>query len=421
MSLEAILFFIVAVIAVGSAAAMLTSRNAVHSALFLVVNFACVAFFYLMLNAPFLAMIQITVYAGAIMVLFMFVIMLLGAEKLGTGPVHYAWLAPLGSLLAAVFIVVAMFVIVNGKIGSLQPVPHDPELRVVHALPGAPALDIYMNKVKALKTLDYTQATEYVRVPPGRYFVNFYPACANGATCPDPIATNAKPVATAVFDLAPETSTIYVVAGKPAAPQVYTVNTTQDRSVMADETNARVRAINALPESAPVNLVVIDPATGTAGQTLVNSLPSGKVSDPVELPKGTYDLVWIRGADRVAASNDLRLNPKTAELIVLTQEANGAAIRDTSISVEPTLVAETFGSPQQIGISLLSTFLLPFELVSLLLLAAMVGAIILTREEVTRRVRERRVVTEGALRINRARAEAAQANVPQTNAESSAD
>ena len=70
MSLELVLFFVVAAVAIFSAAFMLISRSAVHSALFLVVNLACVAFFYLMLNAPFLAMIQITVYADAIMVLF---------------------------------------------------------------------------------------------------------------------------------------------------------------------------------------------------------------------------------------------------------------------------------------------------------------------------------------------------------------
>ena len=76
-----ILFIIVALIAVGASIAMIVSRNAVHSALFLILNFAAMAVFYLLLNAPFIAMVQITVYAGAIMVLFLFVIMLLGAER----------------------------------------------------------------------------------------------------------------------------------------------------------------------------------------------------------------------------------------------------------------------------------------------------------------------------------------------------
>src|SRR5712691_4960300 len=55
-------------------------RNAVHSALFLIVNFFTLAVFYLLLDAPFLFAVQIIVYAGAIMVLFLFVIMLLGVE-----------------------------------------------------------------------------------------------------------------------------------------------------------------------------------------------------------------------------------------------------------------------------------------------------------------------------------------------------
>ena len=77
-----ILFLILAVIAIVAALMMITSRNAVHAALFLIVNFITVAVFYLILKAPFVAMVQITVYAGAIMVLFLFVIMLLGAEQL---------------------------------------------------------------------------------------------------------------------------------------------------------------------------------------------------------------------------------------------------------------------------------------------------------------------------------------------------
>ncbi len=77
-----ILFIILAVIAIAAALGMLFSRNAVHSALFLVLNFATIAVFYIVLNAPFIAMVQVIVYAGAIVVLFLFVIMLLGAERL---------------------------------------------------------------------------------------------------------------------------------------------------------------------------------------------------------------------------------------------------------------------------------------------------------------------------------------------------
>ena len=82
MTGELILFFVLALIALITAAGMLYSRNAVYAALFLVLNFATVAIFYLMLGSPFIALSQVTVYGGAIMVLFLFVIMLLGAENI---------------------------------------------------------------------------------------------------------------------------------------------------------------------------------------------------------------------------------------------------------------------------------------------------------------------------------------------------
>jgi NADH-quinone oxidoreductase subunit J len=60
---------------------VVVNRHPVHSALYLVLTFFGLSLFYLQLHAPFLAVVQIIVYAGAIMVLFMFVIMLLGEDK----------------------------------------------------------------------------------------------------------------------------------------------------------------------------------------------------------------------------------------------------------------------------------------------------------------------------------------------------
>ena len=76
-----VLFWVTALVSVASAVAMLFQRNAVHAALFLVVNFFTLAVFFLMLGSPFLFVVQIIVYAGAIMVLFLFVIMLLGVDR----------------------------------------------------------------------------------------------------------------------------------------------------------------------------------------------------------------------------------------------------------------------------------------------------------------------------------------------------
>jgi NADH-quinone oxidoreductase subunit J len=82
MTMDLLVFFVLALVAVGSAIGLLISRNGIYAALNLVLNFLTVAIFYLLLGAPFIALSQVTVYAGAIMVLFLFVIMLLGAEKL---------------------------------------------------------------------------------------------------------------------------------------------------------------------------------------------------------------------------------------------------------------------------------------------------------------------------------------------------
>src|SRR5512134_2889781 len=107
MTMEVALFIAVGVVAVAAAVMMLISENAVHSALFLIINFACVAFLYLMLNAPFLFAVQITVYAGAIMVIFLFVIMLMGAERvLPQETQRFPWLAPatLGVTMVILFV-----------------------------------------------------------------------------------------------------------------------------------------------------------------------------------------------------------------------------------------------------------------------------------------------------------------------------
>src|SRR4029453_19278056 len=99
MTIDLLLFLVLSLIAVASAFGMLLSRNAVYSALYLVLNFVTVAVFYLLLGAPFIAMAQITVYAGAIMVLFLFVIMLLGAESLPKAEV-LPWQRPVAITLA---------------------------------------------------------------------------------------------------------------------------------------------------------------------------------------------------------------------------------------------------------------------------------------------------------------------------------
>ncbi len=82
MSGEALFFYLLAAVLIATAAAMVLARNVVHAVLFMVANFVGTTLLYLMLQAPFIAAVQLIVYAGAIMVLFLFVVMLLGSRDL---------------------------------------------------------------------------------------------------------------------------------------------------------------------------------------------------------------------------------------------------------------------------------------------------------------------------------------------------
>ncbi len=124
MNANLILFIILAGVAIGSALAMLLSRNAIYAALFLILNFVAVAMFYVILDAPFIAISQITVYAGAIMVLFLFVIMLLGAEQTGRTPSHW-WYQPVALFLGVVLLIETAIIIFSqtGKLPAPVDVP----------------------------------------------------------------------------------------------------------------------------------------------------------------------------------------------------------------------------------------------------------------------------------------------------------
>lgn len=103
MTVDLIIFLGLAIVALATAICMLLGRNAIYSALFLVMNFLTVAVLYLLLNAAFIALVQVTVYAGAIMVLFLFVIMLLGVEQVEDTP-GIRWQAPAAMILGLILV-----------------------------------------------------------------------------------------------------------------------------------------------------------------------------------------------------------------------------------------------------------------------------------------------------------------------------
>ncbi len=99
--METLLFYPVALLAVLSGFLVVKCKNPVHSALALVLTFFCLALLYVALHAPFMAAIQIIVYAGAIMVLIMFVIMLL---NLGTAVTTRTTHAVLGGVVCGLLV-----------------------------------------------------------------------------------------------------------------------------------------------------------------------------------------------------------------------------------------------------------------------------------------------------------------------------
>ncbi|HXC93717.1 MAG TPA: NADH-quinone oxidoreductase subunit J [Geobacteraceae bacterium] len=88
--METLFFLIVAAIAVISSLLVITNKNPINSALSLIMTFFCLATLYVMLEAPFMAAIQVIVYAGAIMVLIVFVIMLLNIRSESGGRTAHA-------------------------------------------------------------------------------------------------------------------------------------------------------------------------------------------------------------------------------------------------------------------------------------------------------------------------------------------
>ena len=97
MGVTPILFWILSVVALFSALMVITSKNPMHSVIWLIMVFFAISGHYLLLNAQFLAIVNIIVYAGAIMVLFLYVLMLMDLKK-ETEPQKNRWLKLAGAV-----------------------------------------------------------------------------------------------------------------------------------------------------------------------------------------------------------------------------------------------------------------------------------------------------------------------------------
>src|SRR3972149_216391 len=115
--MEQVFFYIFAVVAVASAIAVITARSAVHSAFFLVICLLQVAAVFVLLRFPFLAAVQVFIYVGAVMVLFLFAVMVLdlGREKFGE---HLHHQKPVALIVIAGLIFVMGLGILQGRLDA---------------------------------------------------------------------------------------------------------------------------------------------------------------------------------------------------------------------------------------------------------------------------------------------------------------
>jgi NADH-quinone oxidoreductase subunit J len=150
---EAVIFYVFGAILVGAAVGVITARNPVHSAMFLVLSFVTSAFLWMLLEAEFLAIVLVLVYVGAVMVLFLFVVMMLDVdlERLKGGFTRYA---PLG--FGVVAVVVAMLgMLVWGRTS---------EMNFLEAPPRVPADYSNTEALGAVLYTDYVYAFELAAV-----------------------------------------------------------------------------------------------------------------------------------------------------------------------------------------------------------------------------------------------------------------
>lgn len=374
MSIEVVLFVVVGAISVAAAVMMLLSENAVHSALFLILNFACVAFLFVLLDAGFLALVQVAVYAGAIMVLFLFVIMLLGAEKVSQDDRQFNWLSPVALTLALAFLIAVGLAIIAGDIDD-QPVPVGaPYVRVIHAAPDFPTADVYVNGELFVAGLGFMDEARFESVPAGDYAIGLAVAGDDPAL--------ALPLGQVT--LAEGEAYSLIAHGEGRLPALAQIN--EDlQSITGRE--GRLVFFNGLTQ--PVSLVNVgtdfEITPGERPAVVVERLEPGEASAPQLFPTGRTTWAFVNADNPsviVMRLRDLNIARRDSDLVLLAAERTGAddgAVLRPAMTLMATPVLPVFGSAEAIGMLLFVDYMLPMQIVALLLLASMVGAIVLTQ------------------------------------------
>lgn len=133
MNVTQIIFWFLSVMAIFSAMMVITNKNPVHSVLWLVVTFFAISGHYILLNAQFLAIVNIIVYAGAIMVLFLFVIMLMNLNK-ETEPQKNRWLKIAGAVAGGCLLLVLVAALKDSDIKQQQALVKEGNIGLIEIL-----------------------------------------------------------------------------------------------------------------------------------------------------------------------------------------------------------------------------------------------------------------------------------------------
>ena len=390
---ELTFFIIMGALSIFAAVMMLISENAVHSALFLILNLFSVAMLFLLLNASFLAMVQIVVYAGAIMILFVFVIMLLGAEKLlpeSEKPLQ--WLAPVAFGLVIAILLIASIAILQSEIDTSEPESHDPLVRVIHANSRVGGVDVYLDGRQIATGLAFEDDSEFEEWVNGEYDLQVFLQDGSEALISETVFLgDDEVVSLIILPEAIDGSSILRVEGS--------LDPVEERNT------STLTVVNTIPCGVVGETCGIDVADITdAGNNpiLVNEeLLYGDISPISVLPRNryknhTYTLgIFEAGVVKETIANladdvefaveplteveDVEITHNDSLLWIVGVDTRAQSPRPQSFFFQVDN-NPNFGGATGIGQLLLTTYLLPFEIIALLLLVAMVGTIVLTKE-----------------------------------------
>ncbi|MEP7292936.1 MAG: NADH-quinone oxidoreductase subunit J, partial [Chloroflexota bacterium] len=322
-------------------------------------------------------------------VLFLFVIMLLGSEKVqddATPEVRRSRrrFTLIASGLAAALLVLVGIPLSNVNLDLATETGELPQVRALHVAPDLGAVNVYANDQLIASDLEFDQNSSYVTLNPGDYAIRVEPVAGG-----DPLTTSVTlQRGTEQTLIAYDDGTLTVSA--------------DDNSTVTEDRSARLTFFNA--DSTPVQLLDLgSDLNANDNRVVIQQIDPGATSDALVVPEGAINWAFVNPAeptDVLYRVEDFNLDRDTSGLIVLTRERvfDGTARGFLRPFAVPVIIEAhpSFGGPKAIGLALFSNYMLVFQLLAVLLLAAMIGAIVLTHRQTrstTRKATGRRRVS----------------------------